>query len=111
MTELIEAPSAVKPINHWIGGGRYAGKSGRGGPVSTPATGVQPGAVDFASADEIDAAVQAAARAFPEWRSFSLGRRAELFFRIRQLFHAHREDLPRLPPAEHGRVLSHASRA
>jgi malonate-semialdehyde dehydrogenase (acetylating) / methylmalonate-semialdehyde dehydrogenase len=109
MTELIEAPSAVKPINHWIGGGRYAGKSGRSGPVYNPATGVQTGAVDFASADEIDAAVQAAARAFPEWRSFSLGRRAELFFRIRELFHAHREDLARLLTAEHGKVLSDAS--
>ena len=37
MTELIEAPPAVKPINHWIGGGRYAGKSGRSGPVYNPA--------------------------------------------------------------------------
>jgi malonate-semialdehyde dehydrogenase (acetylating)/methylmalonate-semialdehyde dehydrogenase len=109
MTELIEAPPAVKPINHWIGGGRYAGKSGRSGPVYNPATGVQTGAVDFASPDEIDAAVQAAARAFPEWRSFSLGRRAELFFRIRELFHAHREDLARLLTAEHGKVLSDAN--
>jgi malonate-semialdehyde dehydrogenase (acetylating)/methylmalonate-semialdehyde dehydrogenase len=108
MTELIEAPPAVKPINHWIGGGSYEGKSGRSGPVYNPATGVQTGAVDFASADEIDAAVQAAARAFAEWRSFSLGRRAELFFRIRELFHAHREDLARLLTAEHGKVLSDA---
>ena len=108
MTELIEAPPAVKPINHWIGGGSHEGKSGRSGPVYNPATGVQTGAVDFASADEIDAAVQAAARAFPEWRSFSLGRRAELFFRIRELFHAHREDLARLLTAEHGKVLSDA---
>ena len=108
MTELIEAPPAVKPINHWIGGGSYAGKSGRSGPVYNPAIGIQTGAIDFASADEIDAAVQAAARAFPAWRSFSLGRRAELFFRIRELFHAHREDLARLLTAEHGKVLSDA---
>jgi malonate-semialdehyde dehydrogenase (acetylating) / methylmalonate-semialdehyde dehydrogenase len=108
MTELIEAPPAVKPINHWIGGGSYEGKSGRSGAVYNPATGVQTGAVDFASAEEIDAAVQAAARVFPEWRSFSLGRRAELFFRIRELFHARREDLARLLTAEHGKVLSDA---
>jgi malonate-semialdehyde dehydrogenase (acetylating) / methylmalonate-semialdehyde dehydrogenase len=108
MTELIEAPPAVKPINHWIGGGSYAGKSGRSGPVYNPATGAQTGAVDFASAEEIDAAVQAAARAFPAWRSFSIGRRAELFFRIRELFNAHREDLASLLTAEHGKVLSDA---
>jgi malonate-semialdehyde dehydrogenase (acetylating) / methylmalonate-semialdehyde dehydrogenase len=108
MTELIEAPPAVKPINHWIGGGSYAGKSGRSGPVYNPATGAQSGAADFASAEEIDAAVQAAARAFPAWRSFSIGRRAELFFRIRELFNAHREDLASLLTAEHGKVLSDA---
>src|SRR3979409_2459808 len=108
MTELIEAPPAVKPINHWIGGGSYEGESGRNGPVYHPAPRCQSGGVPFASADEIDAAAQAAARAFPEWRSFSLGRRAELFFRIRELFHAHREDLARLLTAEHGKVLSDA---
>ncbi len=108
MTELAEAPQAVKAINHWIGGKRYEGGSGRSGPVYDPATGVQTGAVDFASAEEIDAAVQAAQAAFPAWRSLSLARRAELFFRIRELFHAHREDLARLLTAEHGKVLGDA---
>jgi malonate-semialdehyde dehydrogenase (acetylating) / methylmalonate-semialdehyde dehydrogenase len=108
MTELIDAPQATKAINHWIGGARYEGRSGRTGPVYDPATGEQTGAVDFASAEEVDLAVRAAKGAFPAWRSFSLGRRAELFFRIRELFDAHREDLARLLTAEHGKVLSDA---
>ena len=108
MTELIDAPQAVKAINHWIGGKRLEGGSGRVGPVYDPATGIQTGAVDFASAEEIDAAVQAARAAFPAWRSVSLARRAELFFRIRELFSAHKEDLARLLTAEHGKVLSDA---
>jgi len=108
MTELIDAPPAAKPINHWIGGGRYEGRSGRTGPVYNPATGIQSGVVDFASVEEIDAAVQAAKQAFVEWRALSLSRRAELFFRIRELFDAHREDLARLLTAEHGKVLSDA---
>ena len=53
MTETIEAPSAVTPINHWIAGGAYAGQSGRSGAVYNPATGQQTGAVDFASVEEI----------------------------------------------------------
>jgi malonate-semialdehyde dehydrogenase (acetylating)/methylmalonate-semialdehyde dehydrogenase len=108
MTELIEAPQAVKAINHWIGGKRQEGASGRTGPVFDPATGVQTGAVDLASADEVDRAVQAARDAFPEWRALSLSRRAELFFRIRALFDAHRGDFARLLTAEHGKVLSDA---
>src|SRR5581483_11320463 len=108
MTELVDAPVAAKPINHWIGGARREGSSGRSGAVYNPATGAQTGAVDFASVEEIDAAVQAAKQAFPSWRALSVARRAELFFRIRELFDAHREDIARLLTAEHGKVLSDA---
>ncbi len=108
MTELIDAPQAVKAINHWIGGRPHKGGSGRVGPVYDPATGVQTGAVDFASPEEVDLAVQAAKAAFPAWRALSVAKRAELFFRIRELFDAHREDLARHLTAEHGKVLTDA---
>jgi len=108
MTETIEAPSAVTPINHWIAGGAYAGQSGRSGAVYNPATGQQTGAVDFASVEEIDRAVQAAKAAFPAWRAMSLAKRAELFFRIRELAHERREEIARILTSEHGKVLSDA---
>ncbi len=108
MTETIQAPEAVKLIHHWIGGKPYEGQSGRSGPVYNPATGAQTGSVDFASVEEVDAAVAAARDAFPAWRAMSLGRRAELFFSIRELLHAHREDLARLLVAEHGKVFTDA---
>ena len=113
MTEVAEAPAAassgeIKRISHWIGGKLVEGTSGRSGPVFNPATGVQTGDVDFASAEEVDAAVQAAKAAFPAWRALSLSRRTELFFRIRKLFDDHREDIARLLTAEHGKVLSDA---
>ena len=113
MTELAEAPAtgqegAITRIPHWIGGQRVDGTSGRSGPVYNPALGIQTGAVDLASVEEIDAAVDDAAAAFPAWRAMSLARRAELFFRIRELFHARREDLAKLLTAEHGKVLSDA---
>ncbi len=98
----------VKRINHWIGGAAAPGKSGRSGPVYNPATGEETGAVDFASVDEVDRAVQVAKEAFPSWRGVSLSRRTELFFRIRQLVHEHREDIAKLLTAEHGKVLSDA---
>jgi malonate-semialdehyde dehydrogenase (acetylating) / methylmalonate-semialdehyde dehydrogenase len=108
MTETIEAPAAVKPIHHWIGGQVYAGQSGRSGPVYNPATGQQTGEVDFATADEVDRAVQAAKTAFPAWRALSLSKRTELFFRIRALVHEQREEIAKLLTAEHGKVLSDA---
>src|SRR5438876_7015149 len=108
MTDVVDAPAAVKPINHWISGGAYAGQSGRTGPVFNPATGEQSGAVDFATADEVDKAVQAAKQAFPAWRAMSLAKRAELFFAIRELFHEQREEIAKFLTREHGKVLSDA---
>ena len=108
MTELAEAPQALKTIDHWIGGKRRPGGSGRVGPVYDPATGAQTGEVAFASPEEIDLAVEAAKAALPAWRAMSLSRRAELYFKIRELFHLHREDIATLLTAEHGKVLSDA---
>jgi malonate-semialdehyde dehydrogenase (acetylating)/methylmalonate-semialdehyde dehydrogenase len=113
MTEVAEQftderSGEVARITHWIDGQRVEGTSGRSGPVYNPATGEQSGEVDFASVEEIDAAVQAAKRAFESWRTVSLSRRTELFFRIRELFHDHSEDLARLLTLEHGKVLSDA---
>jgi malonate-semialdehyde dehydrogenase (acetylating)/methylmalonate-semialdehyde dehydrogenase len=108
MTDVVDAPAAVKPINHWIAGKPFAGQSGRSGPVFNPATGEQSGAVDFATAQEVDQAVQAAKAAFPAWRALSLAKRAELFFAIRELFHEKREEIAKFLTLEHGKVLSDA---
>src|SRR5581483_3895876 len=112
MTELAEAPSksksGIKRISHWIDGQPFAGESGRSGPVFNPAQGVQTGEVAFASVEEIDRAVQAAKRAFESWRTMSLSRRTDIYFRIRKLVDEHREDIAKLLTAEHGKVLSDA---
>ncbi len=112
MTEVLDAQteraSDVKRISHWIGGRSVAGESGRSGPVYNPATGEQTGAVDFATVEEVDSAVQAARDAFPAWRSFSLSKRSELLFAMRETFHQRREDIARILTAEHGKVLSDA---
>jgi len=112
MTELASPPVAeqadVTRISHWIGGKSVASQSGRSGPVYNPASGKQTGAVDFATVEEVDAAVQAAKSAFVEWRQMSLAKRAEIFFNIRELVHERREDVARILTSEHGKVLSDA---
>src|SRR5436305_1313254 len=113
MTEVAEQftdeqSGEVTRISHWMDGKRVEGTSGRTGPVYNPATGEQSGEVDFASVEEIDAAVQAARRAASSWRTVSLSRRTELFFRIRELFHQRADDLARLLTLEHGKVFSDA---
>jgi len=117
MTELAPAPgegavttdgAGTAPIHHWIGGVSVAGASGRTGAVYNPATGRQSGAVDLASVDEVDRAVRVAKAAYASWRGVSLGRRAEIFFRIRELVHRNKEKIAKILVAEHGKVLSDA---
>ncbi|MER3488267.1 MAG: methylmalonate-semialdehyde dehydrogenase (CoA acylating) [Chloroflexota bacterium] len=64
--------------------------------------------VDFASVEEVDAAIAAAKAAFPAWRATSLSRRTEILFRIRNLVEAHKHDIAAILTAEHGKVPSDA---
>jgi len=95
-------------ISHWIDGTVVPGNSGRGGPVFNPATGERAATVDFASVDEVDAAVASARAAFPGWRATSLSRRAEVMFRMRELVDANCKEIASLLTAEHGKVPSDA---
>jgi malonate-semialdehyde dehydrogenase (acetylating)/methylmalonate-semialdehyde dehydrogenase len=105
-TERSAASTEIVP--HWIGGRRIAGTSGRRGPVFNPATGEQAREVDFASIEEVDAAVAAAKEAYEKWRTVSLSKRLDIFFKIRHLVYERREDIARFLTAEHGKVLSDA---
>ena len=102
-----DTPSAGR-VSHWINGRTVAGTSGREGPVYDPATGAVTKHVDFASADEVAAAVAAAKAAFPGWRATSLSKRTDIMFRIRNLVEQHRKEIAALLTAEHGKVPSDA---
>ncbi|MEJ7747967.1 MAG: aldehyde dehydrogenase family protein, partial [Candidatus Limnocylindrales bacterium] len=115
MTQLAEptidtkvTPAPAGRISHWIAGRLVEGRSGRQGDVYDPAAGTVARRVDFASVDEVAAAVDAARTAFPAWRSTSLSRRTEILFRIRNLVEQHRHELAAHLTAEHGKVPSDA---
>jgi malonate-semialdehyde dehydrogenase (acetylating)/methylmalonate-semialdehyde dehydrogenase len=99
----------MRRIGHWIGGSPVYGAPGsERGPVFDPATGQQEAEVDFASAAEVDAAVRAAASAFPAWSAQSLSRRAEILFTVRAALASRRHSLAQLVTAENGKLLADA---
>src|SRR3954447_18225001 len=112
MTQLADpvrsTPTSLPVIGHWIRGAPVAGGSGRRGPVFNPATGAQQKWVDFASTDELGAAVAAAKAAFPGWRATSLSKRGEVMFRIRNLDDQHRTELAAPLAGDHGEAPSDA---
>jgi len=103
-------PMSSKHCTHWIGGKPWTGADpGRRGDIYNPATGQLTGSVDFATAAEVDAAVQAAGAAFPQWRDTSLVKRASVMFAFRELVRAHAGELAALITAEHGKVAADAA--
>src|SRR6476661_8478771 len=112
MTQVAEPTAATSSptarVQHWIGGRRVQGTSGRSGPVYNPATGELAREVDFASVAEVNQAVQAAKSAFPGWRATSISKRTEILFRMRNLVDEHRAEIAAYLPAEHGKVPADA---
>ncbi len=98
----------MKLIQHWIDGKPHEAAPERTGPVFNPAKGEQTAEVAFASAADVDLAVQSAKDAFPEWRDASLAKKTRIMFAFRDLVEKHREDLARLLVAEHGKVINDA---
>ena len=95
-------------IPFWIDGKPAAAKSKRTGPVYNPATGQVIRHVALANAADVDAAVQAAQRTFPEWRDASILRRARVMQKFLALLQANHQALAQLVTSEHGKTLPDA---
>ena len=100
--------TTLRSIQHRIGGRETAGSSGRTAPVYDPATGEQQAEVVLAEAQDVDAAVHAARKAFETWSDVSVSRRARVMFSFRELVDRHTDDLTRIISSEHGKVLDDA---
>jgi malonate-semialdehyde dehydrogenase (acetylating) / methylmalonate-semialdehyde dehydrogenase len=98
----------MRTIPHWIAGSETTGASTRFGPVYNPATGAQQAQVVLAEVADVDAAVQAAKKAFDAWRDVSVTRRARIMFAMRDLIERHLDELSEIVADEHGKVFSDA---
>ncbi len=94
-------------IEHWINGS-YVAAQGRTAPVTNPATGKETGQVALAGVEESNAAVSAAAAAFPGWRDTSIAKRTQVLFAFRELLNARKGELAAIITSEHGKVIDDA---
>lgn len=98
----------MERIPHVIGGAKIT-DGDRTQPVYNPATGQQIREVGLASQEQADAAIAAAKAALPMWRSSSLTKRADVFFKLRHLIKERQAELSNLISEEHGKVPSDAA--
>jgi len=102
------AKTDLTELSHWIAGAPVSGHSGRFADVFHPATGGIQARVPLASQAEVDAAVVAAAAAFPEWSAQPPLRRARVLFRFREIFERRIDEIATIINREHGKVFSDA---
>jgi len=79
--------------------------SGRTANVTNPATGETIGSIPYMGAEETRRAIEAAAKALPDWRSRTAKERAQLLRKWFDLMMANQEDLAVLMTVEQGKPL------
>ncbi len=105
MNKPAELQLATVPV--WING-KAVVPQGRMGDVYNPATGQVSKRVPLCGEKEIDAAVQAACTALPEWRDASILRRARVMQRFLALLQKHQGEIAARITQEHGKTLPDA---
>ncbi len=107
MIETLECTGKVSldPVPICIGGEWQELNDLPATPVYNPSTGEVIAQAPACVAEQVDAAVEAAAGAFPAWWETPPTERARLFFRFKSLLEEHFEDLVRSNTREHGKTL------
>ena len=98
----------MRQVGHFIDGRVVAGTGPERGPIFNPATGEQIGEVAFATAAELDRAVEAARAAQPAWAEQTVLRRMRVMFKLKELLERNLDRLAALVTEEHGKTLEDA---
>jgi malonate-semialdehyde dehydrogenase (acetylating)/methylmalonate-semialdehyde dehydrogenase len=96
----------MRDIQHFVNAAPVSGRSGRYGDVFNPNTGEVQARVALATAEELDAAVRAAAAAQPGWAAVNPQRRARVMFEFKRIVEARLDELAELLSSEHGKVIA-----
>ncbi len=98
----------VKLLKNYIGGEWVASGASENMPVINPATCEVLANVPDGTRADVDAAVKAAAAAFPEWRSTPVLSRAQYMYRFKQMLEERFEELSEMVVKENGKTRDEA---
>ncbi len=104
MAMLEEPIKGVKQVKNYING-EWVDSKGKIADVINPATGKVMGKCPISTQDEINAAVDAAKAAFPDWRKTTPLARSRILFRLKGLLEDNFEEVSRIQTMEHGKTI------
>jgi malonate-semialdehyde dehydrogenase (acetylating)/methylmalonate-semialdehyde dehydrogenase len=101
--------TATRLLDNYIAGKWVPARAATGElDVTNPATGAVLARVPLSGRGDLDAAVEAARAALPEWRAVSVIARARKLFELRERLNARSEDMARAVTAEMGKTIADA---
>src|SRR3989442_3921134 len=98
----------VQTLDNFIGGRWVKAQTSEFFDVHNPAVGEVIGRTPLSTAADVDAAVQAATKAFPAWRDTPVNTRAQVLYKVKQLMEQHFDEMARIVTTEHGKTLDEA---
>ena len=96
-------------LANFVDGGWSRSDSSQSLEVTDPATAEVIARVPLSTVDEVDAAVQAAARSFPAWSATPVTARVQHLFQLKGLLEEHLDELARTVTRECGKTLSESA--
>ena len=104
---FVDFPQAASSCANLVGG-RFVRATGESSTLRSPYDGRVIGTVAMSTADDVDAAVRAAANAWPAWRATPVKERCQPLFRLRELLTTHLDELSNVVAAESGKTRQEA---
>jgi malonate-semialdehyde dehydrogenase (acetylating)/methylmalonate-semialdehyde dehydrogenase len=98
----------VPDLENYVGGAWHRSATTEYLNVANPATAEILARTPLSTNADVEAAVQAAAAAFPAWRRTPVGERIQYLFRLKNLFEEHIGELSRLTTTENGKTFAEA---
>ena len=99
---------AIEILDNFIGGRWTPAHATELFDVHNPARGEVIGRTPLSTAADVDAAVTAAAKAFPAWRDTPVNARAQVLYKFKALLEQHFQELAQTVTTEHGKTLDEA---
>src|SRR5580693_1021660 len=97
--------ASIRELSHYYRGEWRGNKTGEYRDVVNPATGETLARAPIASKEDVNAAVAAAAAAYPAWRRTPPEDRIQYLFKLKQLLEEHVEELAQICTQENGKTV------
>jgi malonate-semialdehyde dehydrogenase (acetylating)/methylmalonate-semialdehyde dehydrogenase len=102
------AKNAPRKLKFFVNGEWVSTKSGQYMPCYNPSTGELLAEAPKCTVEEVNAAVEAAAAAYPGWRDTPITKRGQVMFKIKELLDTNLDELGKLLATEMGKNLNEA---